>query len=74
MRRRALSGVLAAAVLVGGWAGVPGEDAGAASGEDLCVGLLRDMRLYCKEGIRDARAATGADCVSRRLEFERLCQ
>lgn len=49
-------------------------DEGVPASPELSVGLVRDMRLYCREGIRDERAIMGVDCVSRRLEFERRCQ
>jgi uncharacterized lipoprotein YajG len=41
--------------------------------EEACVRLLRDLRLYCKEGLRDERATSKIDCLSRRLDVERTC-
>ena len=68
-------GIVTALLSVAGCAGTPGGDPPpAATGQEaLCMNLLRDMRQYCRQGIRDERATTGVDCLSRRLEFERRC-
>lgn len=49
------------------------EPAAVSPGEDLCVRLLRDMRLYCQESTRNPRAPMSVECISRRLEVERAC-
>jgi len=43
--------------------------------EQLCTRLLRDMRLYCRDGggVRGDHAETSLDCLSRRLQFEKAC-
>ena len=41
--------------------------------EERCVRLLRDLRLFCKDGLRDGKASNGKDCLSRRLELRKLC-
>jgi len=64
-----------AAATLGGCTGEPPQQPGvqADAQREACVRLLRELRLYCHEGIREPRAALGIDCVSRRLEFERQC-
>jgi hypothetical protein len=42
--------------------------------EERCVLLLRELRLYCKDGLRDERASAGLECLSRRLELRKLCE
>jgi len=38
--------------------------------QQLCMRLLCDLRLYCKEdAVRGEHAATSIDCLSRRLEI-----
>jgi len=68
-----LASLLAA---LGGCAGQPagGEQSAMTPREETCTRLLRDMRLYCNEGIReDDRASFRMECMSRRLAFDRQC-
>lgn len=50
-----------------------GRSDDASARADACTRLLRELRLYCKETIRDDHAATRMDCMSRRLQLERQC-
>lgn len=70
-----LSCALAAVLVLVAGTGCAGQEPGATAGrEELCAGLLRDLRLYCKEdAVRGEHAATSMDCLSRRLEFEKAC-
>jgi hypothetical protein len=43
------------------------------SHEERCVRLVRDLRLFCKDGLRNGKASRGVDCLSRRLELRKLC-
>ena len=70
-----LAGFLSAVV-----AGCAGSDTPQADGarpvserQQACSRLLREMRLFCKDGLSDERGTARFDCLSRRLEFERIC-
>jgi hypothetical protein len=62
--------------LLGGCVSGAGGDGGeqASAGEKSCARLLRELRLYCQEGIvEDERASFRMSCMSRRLAFDRQC-
>ena len=46
--------------------------------EQACVNLIRQMRLVCKDSLKEFRgrggsARTNFDCLSARLEFQKSC-
>ena len=66
-----------AVMLAAGGCAAPSKEADtapASAREETCVKLLRELRLYCDEGIReDDRASFRMTCMSRRLAFDRQC-
>lgn len=77
MNRAFLGGAIGLAVACGGvgcaswWSA--DDDKPQLTHEQRCTSLLRDLRLYCKDGLRDRNASVGAECLSRRLELRKLC-
>ncbi len=61
----------------------PGEESKAATPDlsaqqQACVNLIRQMRLVCKDSLKEFRgrggsARTNFDCMSSRLEFQNSC-
>jgi hypothetical protein len=61
-------------VVVGGCSGGAGRGEPVWADEEICPKLLRELRLYCQEGIvEDERASFRMNCMSRRLAFDRQC-
>jgi hypothetical protein len=41
--------------------------------EQRCERLLRELRLYCKDGLADRAGSRSKDCMSRQLEVGKVC-
>ncbi len=43
------------------------------SHEERCVRMVQDLRLYCRDGLRNGKVARGKECLSRKLELRKVC-
>lgn len=43
------------------------------SHEERCVTMVRDLRLYCRDGLRNGKVAKSKECLSRQLELRKVC-
>ena len=41
--------------------------------EERCVRMARDLRLYCRDGLRNGKVANSKECLSRQLELRKVC-
>ena len=43
------------------------------SHEERCVTMARDLRLYCRDGLRNGKVVRSKECLSRQLELRKAC-
>ncbi|MFT5448460.1 MAG: hypothetical protein ACI9DC_003645 [Gammaproteobacteria bacterium] len=41
--------------------------------EERCVRMVRDLRVYCRDGLRNGKVAHSKECLSRQLELRKVC-
>ena len=76
--RRALVGSCLGVViaLVGtgcAWTGTDATPEASLSYEERCVRMVRDLRLYCRDGLRNGKVANSKECLSRQLALRKVC-
>jgi hypothetical protein len=35
--------------------------------------MVRDLRVYCRDGLRNGKVAHSKECLSRQLELRKVC-
>lgn len=55
------------------WIGSHDKPEVSLSHEERCVSMARDLRLYCRDGLRNGKVAQGKECLSRKLELRKVC-